>query len=81
MEAANYTLIGDQLYHRGNDGNLRLCILEEKYLELLHHAHAGMLGGDFFGDTTAKNTLWSGLWWPTMFSDAAEFVKCCDAYQ
>ena len=81
IEAASYTLIGDQLYCRGKDGNLRLCVPKEKYLELLHHAHANMPGGHFSGDTTAKNILWSGLWWPTMFSDAAEFVKCCDACQ
>ena len=74
-------MIGDQLYHRGKDGNLRLCVLEKKYLEILHHAHAGMLGGHFSRDTTAKNISWSGLWWPTMFSDAAKFVKHCDACQ
>ena len=33
------------------------------------------------GDTTAKNILWSRLWWPTMSSDAVEFVIRCDACQ
>ena len=81
MEAASYTLIGDELYRRGKDGNLRLCVPEEKYLELLHHAHVGIPGGHFSGDAIAKNILWSGLWWPTMFSDVVEFEKCCDACQ
>ena len=79
IEAANNTLIGDNLYCRGKDGSLRLCVLEEKYLESLHHAHAGMLDGYFSWDTIAKNILWSGLWWPTMFSNAKKFVKYCDA--
>ena len=39
IEASSYALIEDQLYHRGINGNLRLCILESQYLEILHHAH------------------------------------------
>ena len=35
----------------------------------------------FFGETTAKKILWSGLWWPTMFSDSMEYVKHCDTCQ
>ena len=41
-------------------------------------AHAGLSGGHFSADTTAKAIMMAGLWWPTLFSDAAEFVKRCD---
>ena len=74
-EAQNYTLIDGQLYKRGKDGNLRLCVSESQYLEILHHAHAGVAGGHFSGPTTAKSILWSGLWWPTLHMVALEYVK------
>ena len=78
-EVANYTLIGGQLYHRGQDGSLRLCVPKEKYLENLRHAHASMLGGHFSRDTTAKKFFWSRIWWPSMFCNAMGFVKHFDA--
>ena len=81
VEVANYTLISEQLYKRSRDNNLRLCVNERKYLDVLHQAHSGVAGGHFFGETTAEKILWSGLWWPTLFSDALEFVKRCDVCQ
>lgn len=75
VEAENYTLIKYQLYKRGKDGSLRLRVPESKYLEVLHHAHAGIAGGHFSGITTAKTILWSSLWWPTLHQDALEFVN------
>lgn len=59
-EAAKYVLIKDQLYHRGKYGNLRLCVPESQYLEILHHAHAGISGGHFSSPTTAKTISWFG---------------------
>ena len=75
VEARDYTMIKGQLYKRGKDGSLRLCVPETKYIEILHHAHAGIGGGHFSGPTTAKTILWSGLWWPTLHMDALEYVK------
>ena len=81
MEAADYTLIGGQLFKRGKDGNLRTCVPEMDYLFVLTHAHSGVAGGHFSGETTAKIILWSGLWWPIVFADANEYVKHCDQCQ
>ena len=80
-EAANYTMIKDQLYRRGRDGNLRLCVPESQYFDVLHHAHAGIAGGHFSGQITARTILWSGLWWPTLHQDALEYVKRCEECQ
>ena len=77
-EAEHYTMISDQLYRRGKDGNLRLRVPESQYLEILHHAHAGIAGAHFSGPLTAKAIIWSGLWWPTLQMDALEFVKRCE---
>ena len=45
IEAHSYTLIGNQLYHRGKDQQLRLCVTEAKYIPILEQAHAGLAGG------------------------------------
>ena len=38
-------------------------------------------GGHFAAETIARKVLQAGLWWPTLFSDAMEFVKRCDSCQ
>lgn len=48
---------------------------EKEYIPLLRQAHEGVGSGHFSGETTARNILWSGLWWPTVHMDAQEYVK------
>ena len=72
---------GNQLYHRGIDNQLQLCIKENEYLPILHQAHSGVGSGHFSSETTTRNILWSGLWWPTLNFDAAQFVKRCEECQ
>ena len=74
-------MITNQLYKRGKDKQLRLCVTEAEYLKVLDQAHAGLSGGHFSADTTAKAIMTAGLWWPTLVQDAAEFVKRCEACQ
>lgn len=81
VEASNYTLIESQVYKRGKDGKLRMCVCELDYLKILTHAHVGVGGGHFFGDTTAKLIKWPSLWWPTLHLDVEEYVKCYDECQ
>ena len=35
----------------------------------------------FLPDTTAKAIMTAGLWWPTLFQDAKEYVKRCEDCQ
>lgn len=81
LEAKDYEIIADQLYKRGKDKQLRLCVTKAEYIKVLEPAHAGLSRGHFFADTTAKAIMTAGLWWPTLFQDAAEFVKRCDQCQ
>lgn len=81
QEATDYELIGDQLYKRGRDGVLRLCVPKEKYLDVLKHAHAGISGGHFSATITAKTVMWFGLWWPTLHLDAEWLVARCEECQ
>lgn len=81
LEANNFTLIANQLYKRGKDKQFRLCIKEAQYVRVLEQAHVGLSGGNFSADTIAKAIMTAGLWWPTLFQDAMEFVKRCDECQ
>ena len=76
-----YCIIANQLYHRGKDGSLRICVTEAEYLEVLFHAHSCLPGGDFSAEVTAKAIMRAGLWWPTLFRDANEYVRRCDECQ
>ena len=78
LESKDYELIANQLYKRGKDNQLWLCVTEFEYVKVLEQAHAGLSGGHFSADMTAKAIMMAGLWWPTLFSDAIEFVKRCD---
>ena len=81
IEARSYILIGNQLYHRGKDQQLRLCVTEAEYIPILEQAHVGLAGGHFSSTTTTKEIMTLGLWWLALFQDAEEFVKRCDTCQ
>lgn len=81
VEARVYQLIANQLYKRCKDNQLRLCVSESEYIPVLQDAHSGITGGHFSADRTAKIIMFVGLWWPTMFMDAEEYVKRCDECQ
>ena len=48
---------------------------------ILEGCHLDSCGGHFAGDSTARKALMASYWWPSMFSDAHQFVQCCDACQ
>ena len=45
------------------------------------HCHFSPCGGHFGGIRTLAKVLQCGYYWPTIFKDAQEFVKCCDPCQ
>ena len=69
-ESRRYAIIGKQLYRRGMDGQLRLCVCENEYIHVLHCVHSGVGAGHFSGKSTAKQIIYSGLWWPTLYGNA-----------
>ena len=73
--AQEFSIIANQLYHRGKDGNLRICVTESEYVPVLTHAHSYASGGDFSADVTTKAIMRAGLWWPTLHKDATEFFE------
>ena len=57
MEALDFTLIGNQLYKKGQDHQRRLCANETEYLPILDQAHSSIAGGHFSAKTMAKAIL------------------------
>ncbi|GJU23324.1 reverse transcriptase domain-containing protein [Tanacetum coccineum] len=50
-------------------------------LEILEACHSGPTGGHYGANFTAKKIFDAGFYWPTIYKDAYEFVKTCDACQ
>ena len=74
--AEEFSIIANQLHHRGKDGNLRICVIESEYVvPVLTHAHSYAFGGQFSTKAIAKAIMGVGLWCPTLYKDVVEFVK------
>ncbi|MCO5564540.1 hypothetical protein L7F22_018202 [Adiantum nelumboides] len=80
-EGRDYSPIGNQLYRRGKDQHLRLCANEDEDLPILKQAHVRLAGCHFLSEITTRAILMAGIWWPTLFVDAKEFIQRCDACQ
>ncbi|GJV91613.1 reverse transcriptase domain-containing protein [Tanacetum coccineum] len=63
------------------DNIMRRCVAGSETLEILAHCHSGPTGGHHSANVTAKKVYESGFYWPSVFKDANEYVKQCDACQ
>ncbi|GJR43567.1 reverse transcriptase domain-containing protein [Tanacetum coccineum] len=50
-------------------------------LEILEACHSGPTGGHYGANFTAKKVFDAGFYWPTIYKDAYELIKSCDACQ
>ncbi|XP_071902737.1 uncharacterized protein [Coffea arabica] len=57
------------------------CIPEDEVHNVLYHCHNLETGGHFSTSKTVAKVWQSGFYWPTMYRDAREYVKNCDACQ
>ncbi|GJV37699.1 reverse transcriptase domain-containing protein [Tanacetum coccineum] len=63
------------------DQIIRRCVDGKEALEILEACHSGPTGGHYGANFTAKKIFDAGFFWPTIYKDAYEFVKTCDACQ
>ncbi|GJW14801.1 reverse transcriptase domain-containing protein [Tanacetum coccineum] len=63
------------------DGIIRRCVFRRELQEILEHCHMGPTRGHYGAGITAKKVFESGFYWPTIFKDAARYVRECDACQ
>ncbi|GJW90817.1 reverse transcriptase domain-containing protein [Tanacetum coccineum] len=63
------------------DNIMRRCVAGSETLEILAHCHSGPTGGHHSANVTTKKVYESGFYWTSVFKDANEYVKRCDACQ
>ncbi|GJZ60140.1 reverse transcriptase domain-containing protein [Tanacetum coccineum] len=68
-------------FKKGRDNIMRRCVAGSETLEILAHCHSGPTGGHHSASVTAKKVYESGFYWPSVFKDANEYVRRCDACQ
>jgi hypothetical protein len=81
VNSSHFLIISDKLYRRGIDGILRRCVDYTKVPSILEACYDSACGGQFSGRLTAHKALRAGYFWPTMFADAEDHTKRCDACQ
>ncbi|GJX59641.1 reverse transcriptase domain-containing protein [Tanacetum coccineum] len=57
------------------------CVAGSETLEILAHCHSGPTSGHHSANVTAKKVYESGFYWPSVFKDANEYLRQCDACQ
>nr|GEZ82415.1 reverse transcriptase domain-containing protein [Tanacetum cinerariifolium] len=72
-------------YHAGKfiikDQIIRRCVAGKEATDILNACHSGPTGGHYRANYTAKKVFDSGFYWPMIYKDAFELVKCCDSCQ
>nr|GFC28686.1 reverse transcriptase domain-containing protein [Tanacetum cinerariifolium] len=57
------------------------CVHGQEAVDILKACHNEPTGGHHGPNYTAKKVFDSGFYWPTIYRDAHDLVKSCDAYQ
>lgn len=52
-------------------------MLDYECKDILSECYHGVSGGHFGGKATTRKILKAGLWWPTVFKDAQDYMKSC----
>ncbi|GKD40745.1 reverse transcriptase domain-containing protein, partial [Tanacetum coccineum] len=63
------------------DQIIRRCVDGKEALEILEACHSGPTGGHHSANITARKVFDAGFYWPTIYKDAYELIKSCDACQ
>ncbi|GJW39017.1 reverse transcriptase domain-containing protein [Tanacetum coccineum] len=63
------------------DQIIRRCVSGQEALEILKACPEGPTGGHHSANITARKVFDAGFFWPTIYKDAYELIKSCDACQ
>nr|GEZ68452.1 reverse transcriptase domain-containing protein [Tanacetum cinerariifolium] len=63
------------------DQVIRQCVHGQEAIDILKACHNGPTGGHHGPNYTVKKVFDSGFYWPTIYHDAHDLVKSCDACQ
>ncbi|RDY01964.1 Gypsy retrotransposon integrase-like protein 1, partial [Mucuna pruriens] len=80
-DAKYYVWDDPYLWRLCNDKIIRRCIPDTEIKSVLHFCHSAPRGGHYGSSRTARKVLDCGLYWPSIFRDAHQFVSTCDRCQ
>ena len=75
IQSARFSIIDGQLYKRSIGGPYFKCLTPEQSQYVLAELHEGICGNHPGGRTLAHRAHSQGYYWPTMKTDAANYVK------
>ena len=81
IKSAKFSLLDEQLYKHSLSGPYLKCLTTEQGQYVLAELHQGICRNHRGGRTRAHWAHTQGYYWPTMKSDAADYVKKCDPCQ
>ena len=79
LQDIRYAIIDDNIWWRDIEGILLKCVNHEELVKILTKMHSGVCGGHYMSKKTTHKVLRFSFWWPTLFKDAHEMVRKCDA--
>nr|GEY72671.1 reverse transcriptase domain-containing protein [Tanacetum cinerariifolium] len=80
-DARHYFWDDPYLFKTCADQIIRRCVAGKEAINILNACHSGPTGGHYGANYTAKKVFDSGFYWPLIYKDAYELVKCCDSCQ
>jgi len=80
-DARFYVWDDPHLFRAEADNLLRRCVTKEEARIILWHCHSSPYGRHHSGDRTTAKVLQSSFFWPSIFKDAYEFMRCGDKCQ
>ncbi|GJZ78205.1 reverse transcriptase domain-containing protein [Tanacetum coccineum] len=80
-DAKHYYWDDPYLFKICADQVIRRCVFGKEANEILMACHSGPTGGHHSANYTARKVFDSGFFWPTIYKDAFNLVKHCDACQ
>ena len=81
IRSARFSLVDGQLYKRSLGGPYLKYLTPEQDQYVLAELHEGICGNHPRGRTLAHRAHTQGYYWPTMKSDATDYVRKCDPCQ
>nr|GEY03192.1 reverse transcriptase domain-containing protein [Tanacetum cinerariifolium] len=80
-DARHYFWDDPYLFRTCADQIIRCCVAGKEAIDILNACHSGPTGGHYEANYTVKKDFESGFYWPMIYKDAFELVKCYDSCQ
>nr|GFA20957.1 reverse transcriptase domain-containing protein [Tanacetum cinerariifolium] len=80
-DARHYFWDDPYMFRTCTDQIIRRWVAGKEAIDILNACHSGPTGGHYGVNYTAKKVFDSGFYWPSIYKDAFELMKCCDSCQ